>query len=345
MSSGKLEYSQWLKRGTSTFIPTDNAETVKELEAGVYSLRWAEGTGFYMTKKNLKIDDLIQFDSEEHASVFKSITDFWNSKDKFKEYGFVYKRGILLYGPPGTGKTSLINMITQELITKHNGIVITLSNGNDLSLYHSYISEVLRVIEPDRPIITVIEDVDGLCARQSDETELINILDGMEQLDNVVYIATTNYPERLPERITNRPNRFDRRVYVGFPSVKTRKMYIKAKLKPADLKAINLKKWVDATEDMTISHIGELIKSVIILDNDFDETIKLLKTLKEIPSSHEMKKGNNPKKIGYASEEPVADEYEFDEDDIEYYEEQEASNGAKHNDLDWGAQAEGCSRN
>lgn len=325
MAEQRLDYTQWLKRGGNKFIPTDNAKTVESMDAGVYNLRYQEGLGFYMFKKELKLDDLIEFDSAEHATVFKSIKDFWASKDKFKEYGFVYKRGILLYGPPGTGKSSLINMITKKLIDDHNGIVIVLSNGNELDLYHAYVAEVVRQIEPNRPIITVIEDIDGLCSNHNNETQLINILDGIEQLDNVVYIATTNYPERLSERITNRPNRFDRRVLVGFPTAKTRKMYIEAKLKPHDLDKIDIKEWVKKTDKFTISHIGELIKSVIILGNDFEETIKLLKTLKEIPNSHDLSKGNRAKKIGYG-EELEDDDDDIDWGSVEYDEEYNGSN-------------------
>lgn len=294
----RLDYTQWLKRGDNKFIPTDNAETVKTLDSGVYNMRYSNDIGFYMVKKELKLDELIVFDSDEYNEVFKSIQDFWASKEKFKEYKFVYKRGILLYGVPGSGKSSLINMINQELITKHNGIIILISNPDDLDLYRRFIAEIVRQIEPHRPIVTVIEDIDGLCER-GNETLLINILDGIEQLDNVVYIATTNYPEKLSERILNRPNRFDRRVHVGFPSIKTRKKFIETKLKEKDLEKINISEWVNKTENLTIAHIVELIKSVIILNNNFEDTLKLLRSLKEIPNSYQLNKGIDDEDMGF----------------------------------------------
>jgi len=295
----RVEHTQWLKRGTSTFIPTDNSITVAEIDPGVYNLRFQDQIGFYLFKKDLKLDELTDLESKECKEVMTSISGFWARKDKFKEYGFIYKRGILLYGPPGSGKTSLINIISNELITKQNGVVFILQTPSDLRLYRDFIAEIYRVIEPTRPIITVIEDIDGLCEMNDTETTLINILDGIEQLDNVIYLATTNYTERLSERILNRPNRFDRRIQVGFPDAVTRKKYFKFKLKEDDFKNNDIKKWVKDTTNMTIAHLGELVKSVIILGNDYNETIKLLKSLKEIPKSFDYNKGNDRSSIGF----------------------------------------------
>lgn len=301
----RIEYTQWLKRGTSTFIPTDNAKTVSEIEAGVYNLRWNRSSGFYLFKKDLKLDELTNLDSEELKEVIDSIKVFWTKKDKFKEYGFTYKRGILMYGPPGSGKTSVINLLAKYLMEDMNGVVFILQSAGDLDLYRENIAEVYRLIEPDRPIITVIEDIDGLCNRMETETTLINILDGIEQLENVVYIATTNYLEKLSERITNRPNRFDRRIHIGFPNAKARRSYFKFKLKPDDLARININDWVKKTAGFTIAHLGELIKSVVILENNLEDTIKILKSLKNKPSSYDYNKSNDEdSSIGFSKKTP-----------------------------------------
>lgn len=313
--SERIDYTQWLKRGRNTFIPTDNAETVSKVDVGVYNLRVSQSVGFYLFKKDLSLDNLIKFNSSELIETMDGIQKFWDRKDKFEEYGYVHKRGILLYGAPGTGKTSLINLIIDKLINEQDGVVFILSTVDDLDLYERYIPEIFKIIEPDRKIITIIEDIDGFCGKgRSCETTLINILDGIEQSANILYLATTNYPELLPARLLNRPNRFDRRIEIGFPSKEVRREYFTTKLHKEDLEKINLNMWVDKTKNMSIAHLGELIKSVIILDNDFLETINILNGLKEIPNSVSLLKGNSDDKIGFKSGKTYEDVHSDDLD-------------------------------
>lgn len=285
MSENRVVYTQWLKRGTNTFLPTDNAVTIPTVEAGVYNIRYNDNMGYFLVKKDLHLDELIYLPNPEGERVMSGIETFWKRKDKFKEYGYSYKRGILLYGVPGGGKTSIINLLSRKLVEDMNGVVFTVSSEEDLSMYKNFMPEIFRVIEPDRPIITIIEDIDGLCMHKDIETKLLNVLDGIEQLENVVYVATTNYTERLSERILNRPNRFDIRIEVKSPNDECRRIYFRHKIKQGDLNDEELEEWVAKTRGLTMAHLGEVIKSVLILGNSFDETIKNLRDLKIVPSS------------------------------------------------------------
>jgi SpoVK/Ycf46/Vps4 family AAA+-type ATPase len=104
-------------------------------------------------------------------------------------------------------------------------------------------------------------------------------LDGTYQTDNVIIIATTNYPERLEERFSSRPSRFDVRVLLDVPSPDVREFYIKSKLKPDDLASIDLSEWIKATEGFTLDHLKELILLRFVLENDFNESLARVKEM------------------------------------------------------------------
>lgn len=286
----RVEYSQWLKRGPNTYLPTDNAKTHKSVESGVYSIKYSRDIGFYIFKKDVVLDELIDLPFPETAAVVQGLEKFWSSEEQFKKYKYAYKRGILLYGVPGGGKTSLISLLCKRLVESKDGVIFTLSTPQDLEYYNSFMPEIFRVIEPKRHLITIIEDIDGLCQNKEVETNLINALDGIEQIDRVVYLATTNYTERLSDRIVNRPNRFDIRLEVKSPNAECRRKYFEAKLKKEDLEKVDLEEWIKKTEGMTMAALGEVIKSVVILENDFDETVSRLTGMAKIPLSRNYNK-------------------------------------------------------
>ena len=140
-------------------------------------------------------------------------------------------------------------------------------------------------------MIVILEDIDSLASEDRySTTKLLNILDGVKQIENVVYIATTNYPEKLQERITNRPSRFDRRYKVEMPSNEIRRSYIENKLSEEDISNIDIDRWVKETDSMSLSHLKELIISVVVMGKDFEEALNSLKEMKKSPS---IKKGGS----------------------------------------------------
>ena len=298
MSDNKVVYSKWIKRGTNTFIPTDNSQILPQVDAGVYDLRTSPDIGFYMIKRDVFLDELLEFPSKIHRTVLSSIKDFWQRKAKFKEYGFAFKRGILLHGKAGSGKTCTINLCVKYVIEELNGVVIPLASSSDLELYSKAIPEVFRIIERERPIVIILEDIENMC-HNSTENLLLNVLDGIDQLENVVYLATTNYIENLKERIINRPSRFDRRIYMPFLTHEDRVFYFKHKLKNDDLKTINIEKWAKDTEGFSVAHLAELIKSVVIFGSAYDEIIALLKEMNDFQKLHSSQYEKNGNGIGF----------------------------------------------
>lgn len=317
-NNNNKDFIKWLSNGNYSYLPSGNQEFKFQVPPGLYEIRSDMKRGTYLYRKDYKHDSLLKLPMKEMNSILEDISTFWQSENKFKEYGFVFKRGILLYGPAGSGKTSIINLIIKDLIETQKGVVFTITDSESLSLYSSFM-KTFREIQPDTPIVCILEDIDGLCSSKWLETKLLQILDGVEQLDKIVYLATTNYPEKLQARLTNRPSRFDRRYEIGLPSAESRKYYIEQKVKSQDLHKIDITKWVEKTEGMTLSHVADLIKSVLVLNMDFDSTIETLKNMIYIPTSKDFK-GNMImpiKENNYVNQESTPMEVQNEELNIE----------------------------
>jgi len=224
-------FSKWIDIGNNTFVPTKEIILRKKLEPGNYSIIWnREHNTFGFSKQILNLDELLMLPNTNFDNIINDMIYFWNNEEKFKKYNYAYKRGILLYGNPGCGKSCLTALLA-DINIKNGGIVLNIKNGDDLNYYLEAIPPIFRMIEPKTPILTILEDLDGLLAYKENETELLNLLDGFNQCYNTVYIGCTNYPENLKERILNRPSRFDKRYYIGPPDTKVREFYFKNKIK------------------------------------------------------------------------------------------------------------------
>lgn len=286
--------NQWSILENDKFSPAYS--TVPRLPAGVYEIVWDSSLQtLVLQKQKLQQDELYELPSPEIQSILDDITLFCQRRDVYKKYNFVHKRGILLYGDPGCGKSGIIQLCMKNIIESESGIVINIKDEEDFKSFVDFIPTVKK-IESARPIIVILEDLDSLASGDKySTTKLLNILDGVKQIDNVVYIATTNYPDKLEERITNRPSRFDRRYKVELPSREIRKAYIKNKLDDEDIKKIDIDEWVESTEGMSLSHLKELIISVIVMGKDFVSSMQNLSEMKETP------KIGGPKKVGFGA--------------------------------------------
>lgn len=281
-NSFKETPSKWSPMRDDEFAPA--YPTIEKIPSGLYEIKWNSNLQSHVLKKMpILVDELYSLPSPEIKEILQDIECFWERRPTYKEYNFVHKRGILLYGDPGCGKSGIIQLCVKHIIEKKNGIIINIKDQEEVFYFSEFISSI-KSIEPERSIIVILEDIDTLAGEDRAATsKLLNILDGIKQVDNIVYIATTNYPEKLQERLSNRPSRFDRRYQVNLPSKEVREAYIKAKLKPEDLKQIKMKEWLDLTEGLSLSHLKELVVSVIVMGNSFEDSIKHLNEFKKAP--------------------------------------------------------------
>ncbi len=269
-----IAYKQWSSSDGTIFFPI--GKTVRRLQPGVYEIGHCQ-QGLYFEKIPVRTEGLIKFPDTKSESVVDEVQKFWDREEIFINYGLTYKRGIMLYGPPGSGKSCTVQLIMADVVER-GGIVIEFRRPD---LFIDGLRK-LRKIQPDTPVVAVMEDIDALLEIHN-ESEILNILDGVNEVDKVVFLATTNYPEKLGHRIINRPSRFDKRFKIGFPTPESRRVYFEHLIGKDNVAKldIDLDRWVKDTDKFSIAHLKELFVAVVILDDKYEDAIKTLSAMKE----------------------------------------------------------------
>jgi hypothetical protein len=264
----------WAVQGPN-FFPCD--EAVKTLEPGQYEVQHSQSSGYFFQRKLANFDELMQLPDSASEEMIQNIKTFWTKEEHFRSFGFLWKRGILLWGPAGSGKTSTLQLISQDIV-EMGGISVYVTHPGTCAQGLS----IFRRIEPDRPCVVMLEDLDAMISNHG-EHEVLALLDGELQIDNVVFIATTNYPERLDKRIVNRPSRFDIVKLIGMPNAAARKMYLSKKNKRLVKKPEELAQWVKESDGFSIAHLKELIVSVEVFEVSLNHAIKRLRKMMDSP--------------------------------------------------------------
>lgn len=173
------------------------------------------------------------------------------------------------------GKTSLIRLLCDDLVNKRDGIVVMVTNCR---LAETALGGI-RQIEPRRPILTIIEDIEtfmGASDESSSARALLALLDGETQVDHIVHLATTNKPDQLEDRIVKRPGRFDLVVGLNHPVADARRAYLENLLHD-HVSASEMNTLVKETEGLGLAHLRELVVANYCLGLDREETLKRLR--------------------------------------------------------------------
>jgi len=268
----------WSEVEAGVFVDTNVSEVT--LPAGTYrSLMRYEFGKLCLVRVASQNDEALLLPDPIVANPITEAQRFWHAGDDFRRLGFVHKRGFLLMGPAGCGKTSIINQVADYVLGQLAGLVLIVDDPERAAM----VLAKIRQLEPERPVLVVIEDIEAMLGHGREE-HLLSLLDGQTLVDHVLFIATTNYPERLDRRLQARPSRFDRVEIIRPPSAEVRQAYLEKRI--PGLSAAEIERWVELSAGFSVAHLKELILAVRCFGADLSATAERLKAgLEQTPTS------------------------------------------------------------
>ena len=274
----ELGPNQWAEVYEDCYRPS--GKVISKINPGYYTIHSNPNVGIFLAKKNVYLNKIYRLKNSASETILNDIGKFWQSEEQYKKYERVFKRNYLIYSAPGTGKSSLIQLMCQDLLEQYHGIILSIVDTDDLRMLPEAMT-FIKKIEPDRRIIVILEDIDAYLNTTA-SSMLLNILDGTMRCNGVVFIATTNYIEKLEARYKNRPSRFDLVIEFPLPNAESRRMFMEKSIFPDDIEKIDVDKWVRRTEGFTIDHINELILLYFVFGHDEEEAFsRIEKMVKE----------------------------------------------------------------
>ena len=151
----------------------------------------------------------------------------------FDTLGLESAAGILLYGPPGTGKTLLAKAVANE----SEANFISLKGPELLNKYvgesEKGVREIFAKARQNAPVVIFFDEIDSIATQRGRNagdsgvservvSQLLTEMNGLEELENVVVIATTNRPDLIDSALL-RPGRFDFQVHIPMPDEVSRR--------------------------------------------------------------------------------------------------------------------------
>jgi ATPase family associated with various cellular activities (AAA) len=225
---------------------------------------WSRSRSMYDAIQRSSFDDIVLAGALKDE-IRGDLERFLRAREDYARYRVPWKRGILFVGPPGNGKTHCLRASLRLLDVP---CLYVQSLATRYETEDHCIRQVFGHARELTPCCLVFEDLDAMITPKN-RSFFLNQLDGFEQNDGILTIATTNHADRLDPAIVDRPSRFDRKYHFELPARPERRAYTEmwnARLDPAmrvtDEAAIA--RLAEDTEGFSFAYVKELFVSSMV---------------------------------------------------------------------------------
>ncbi len=245
----------------------------------------------------------VKLDKNKKQAIKIGALEFFKKKEIYAQNKLPFKRGLIFAGEPGTGKTLVGKALMKE--TKNTFIWVT---AGDLTTHWGDMDpqafgRLLGMAKELAPSVLFAEDIDDYLEAKSSVDTIKTQMDGLDSMDGVVTILCTNYPERIPLSLIDRPSRFDDVIMFDLPDEGLRYDILDAHLKKVTIRdRVNvLKKIAKESDGLTGAHLKEVaVYSILlasdaereeILKEDFNKSLEKIMNTRELIKTLQENKG------------------------------------------------------
>ncbi len=169
----------------------------------------------------------------EKAELMR-LCEMINRRDEILERGARLPKGVVFYGPTGTGKTMFARALAETC--DFDTYAIDLANMDDAHAINRSIRKAFQKARKSRTCSMIIFDEmdkfvpnlesDYISNReQSVLSQLLTLIDGLNQSGEIIFVATCNSYSSLPPALV-RPGRIDKKFYLGYPDQDSREQIL-----------------------------------------------------------------------------------------------------------------------
>lgn len=206
-----------------------------------------------------------------------ALAEIFKNRKKYELKGATLPKGIIFYGPAGTGKTLFSEVLARECSIKKINISLS-DSASENNICRHIRNAFVQGAKGRTPTMIFFDELDKVLPNESEEyytdrskailTQLLTLIDGMETVNNIVFVATCNNYHDLPESI-RRPGRFDKKICLDLPDYAARvailDMYMKASPVSFEMSAESIAK---LTSEFSPAGLKTLVNDCILVSDE-----------------------------------------------------------------------------